>query len=76
MVNILLTIYNIKDKYALGQYEIDLFSMICMGFSNSAMRIIFNHTNNRTIYNYRSSLKLNISINRENIIALLNSMKQ
>ena len=68
----------VKNRYGLGQYEIDLLGMICMGFSNSAMRILFNHTNDRTIYNYRSSVKtkLGISINREDIITLLNRPRE
>lgn len=65
---------SIKDKYALEQYEIYLYSMVCMGFSNSAMRILFDHTNDKTIYNYRSVLKtkLGVVINKENLITLLN----
>lgn len=65
----------IKERYALEQYEADLYSMICLRFSNSAMRILFDHTNDKTIYNYRSGLKtkLGISIDRGSLIALLNS---
>ena len=65
---------SIKDRYALEQYEVYLFTMVCMGFSNSAMRILFDHTNDKTIYSYRSKLKtkLGVVINKENLIALLN----
>ncbi len=48
---------DIRSHYKLTQYEVDLFCMISLGFSNSAMRMIFGHTNSKTIYNYRSSLK-------------------
>ncbi len=68
----------VKNNYKLDQNETDILCLIYIGFSNSAMHIIFNHTNVRTIYNYRSSLKrkLDMQIDRSNINKLLNSVKK
>lgn len=62
----------IKDKYCLNNTELETLCMLALGFSNNAIRIIMDHTNNKTIYNYRSSLKskLNISINSKEILDL------
>lgn len=67
----------LKDRYKLSQYELELCSMICMGFSNSSIRILLNHTSTSTIYNYRSKLKakLGLPIDENNIETFFNSVK-
>ncbi|MFR9651807.1 MAG: tetratricopeptide repeat protein [Rikenellaceae bacterium] len=63
----------LESRYNLDSNEIEILSMVALGVSNSAMRIILDHTNNRTIYNLRSSIKskLNISIDSHSILELL-----
>ncbi len=65
----------LESRYNLDSNEIEILSMVALGVSNSAMRIILDHTNNRTIYNLRSSIKskLNISIDSHSILELLHN---
>ncbi len=63
----------IESRYSLDSNEIEILSMVALGVSNNAMRIILDHTNNRTIYNLRSSIKskLNIPIDSRSVLELL-----
>ncbi len=52
----------LEKNYQLTHFEIDLCSMICLNFSNDAIRILLGHDNNRSIYNKRSKLKSSLGI--------------
>ncbi|MFI3261378.1 MAG: hypothetical protein R3Y26_00570 [Rikenellaceae bacterium] len=67
-------VYNLRDEYSLQLYELALICMVCLGFSNSAMRVVYEHTNNNTIYNYKSAVKRKLSLescDREVIVDFL-----
>ena len=59
--------------YELKSYEVSIIAMTCMGFSNGAISVSLNHTNPKTIYNYRNSLKnkLQTPIDRHSLIEFL-----
>ena len=67
----------LKNRYELKPYEVLVICMVCMGFSNNAMRVAFEHTNSNTIYSYKSALKnkLSIPIERHQVIEFLKTMK-
>ncbi len=52
----------LEKNYRLTHFEIDLCSMICLNFSNDAIRASLGHDNNRSIYNKRSKLKSSLGI--------------
>ena len=67
----------IKEEHNLTQYELNLCSMVCMGFSNISMRVLLGHTNPTTIYTYRSKLKVKLGcpISAEALHNLFNGYK-
>ncbi|MFI3292960.1 MAG: hypothetical protein SNG27_06260 [Rikenellaceae bacterium] len=67
----------ISLKYKLNSVEIEVLCMLALGVSNNAIRILMDHTNNRTIYNCRSSIKskLNINVDSKSILEWLDSQQ-
>ena len=50
----------LQNNYKLSTFEIDLCSMICLGFNIDTIRVIYGHENMQSIYNKRSKLKLKL----------------
>ena len=50
----------LQNNYNLSTFEIDLCSMICLGFNIDTIRVIYGHENMQSIYNKRSKLKLKL----------------
>ena len=65
----------LQNNYDLSLFEIDLCSMICLGFSIDTVRVLYNHDNVRSIYNKRSKLRAKLGISsKDHIEPFLNDL--
>lgn len=68
---------HLAEVNKLKSYEVSIITLVCLGFTNSAISILLNHCNPKTIYVYRAHLKnkLNVPIDEINLKKLLESVK-
>ena len=55
--------YVIAEHPILSAQEIDLFSMLCFGFSSNVIRLIYGHTNLTSIFTKRKRLRIKLGLN-------------
>lgn len=62
----------LRENYPnLNQSDLNYCSMICLGFTTNAMRVIYGHTNNASIYNRRSRIHHKLDIGTEHLETFL-----
>ena len=62
----------LRENYPnLNQSDLNYCSMICLGFTTNAMRVIYGHTNNASIYNRRSRIHRKLDIGTEHLETFL-----
>ncbi len=62
----------LKESYPnLNQSDLNYCSMICLGFTTNAIRVISGHTNNASIYNRRSRIHRKLNIGTEHLETFL-----
>lgn len=66
----------LQSHYTLSPFEIDLCSMICLGFSIDTIRVLYSHDNPQSIYNKRSKLRAKLGLSgKDHIETFIRNLK-